>query len=120
MDFLDNLRNKSRRERTKILWISVGVSSFLIFVLWLFVFPKDYFRESQEGKKLSDLRGELNVSDQEFEEFKKNIGLLDDFDKGLNFEEFREEVEVAEKNIEEDKDKAAADSPRTYRLPLEE
>ena len=120
MSFLDDLQNKPGKEKTKILWILVGISTFLIFTLWLFVFPKNYLKEGQNEKKLGDLKSELNISDQDFEEFKKNIGLLEDFEEGLSFEELQEKIGVTDQDdIEEEEDEIDS-FPRTYRLPLEE
>ena len=79
MNFFEDLRNKPREERKKLLWIITGVASVIIFIIWFILAPKDYLNKDNDGRvHLSDLKGEIqdSFSGTEFDELQDNVDKL--------------------------------------------
>ena len=121
MSWLEKLRNKSQSEKKKLLWIVMGITSVIVFLVWLTAIPKDYLNKEGEKKEhLADLQGAIQgtFSGQEFDELQDSVDKLKNIDGEMI-------------GLEETLDKSADDSqldtqpedtdikPKN-RLPLEE
>lgn len=113
MSFLDNLQNKPRPARVKILWTTTGIVALLLFFSWL-VIPKKYPHDESKVGMLSSLKGELQegLTGEEYQNIQKGWG---------EFSAFQDESEKVPEDLygtEEEGEKT--NESKDYRLPLEE
>jgi len=112
MSFLDNLQNKPRSARIRILWTTTGIIALLLFFSWLII-PKKYPYDENKVGILSSLKGELRegLAGEEYQNIQKGWGEFDILKDEL--EEIAEDPYNTEDNEEE------LDTIND-RLPLEE
>lgn len=122
MNLLEKLRNKSQSEKSKLLWITVGVASTIVFLVWLVVMPKDYLANKDErNKHLDNLKGGIQgtFSGQEFDELRDSVDKL----KNIDHEMIQSEG-ISDKPSDDSQAEVQPENPNNTgsknRLPLEE
>ena len=112
MSFLQNLQDKPRAARVKILWTTAGIASVLLFIGWLVFIPKKYPAEENKVGMFSSLKGEVKdgLVGEEYQNIKKSLG---------EFEQIKTEVEKKQRENSTPENSGEEDNIRDYRLPLE-
>jgi hypothetical protein len=122
MPILKNIQSKPPREKRKMLWILVGSSAVIIFILWIVVFPKDYLEKKDDQKSFGELREEFENSEEnkQFDEYMNSLEIFEQFDENLDFEDIINEAQNTEYNTDPYMQNVSDGEPRQkLRLPLE-
>lgn len=125
MPILKNIQSKSPREKRKMLWILVGSSAIVIFILWIVVFPKDYLEKKDDQKSLGEIREEFENSEEnkQFDEYMNSLEIFDQFEENLDFEDILNEAqntEINSNNSQGIENNSDYEPRQKLRLPLEQ
>lgn len=126
MSIFNNIQNKAPKEKRRLLWIFTGISTLIIFILWIVIFPKDYLDNKEGQKSFSDLKEEFDNSEEnkQFDEYMNSLEIFQNFDKQMDLESILDEAQNTDTKQKSSADKnyvsEIEDETDIYRLPLEQ
>lgn len=88
MPILNNLHNKTPKEKRRLLWIFTGASTMVIFILWIVIFPKDYLDNKEGQKSLGDIKEEFDNSEEnkQFDQYMNSLEIFENFDEKMDID----------------------------------
>ena len=126
MPIFKNLHNKTPKEKRKLLWIFTGISTLIIFILWILIFPKDYLDNKEGQKSFTDIKDEFDNSEEnkQFDQYMDSLEIFENFDEQMDIDSLIDKAQNPDtkqkSSSSEDNISGLEEETYYHRLPIEE